>query len=450
MTAKYFAILTNYGAAQLANAVALGTKLNISVMAVGDGGGALPIPDPAQTKLIRETRRAAVNQVSVDDKNPNYIISEQVIPENEGGWFIREIGLFDDKGGLIAVGNAPETYKPNLQEGSGRTQVIQMVLMVSSTESITLKIDPSVVLATREYVTKSIAAAIQESEKKAAETYATKKSVTDGLKDKYDKTGGNITGLVRIKHDGRGLVFEAPEKDSANYMEFMAGEDRIAYIGFGSQGANSLTFANTKTNVTLRVEEKVTVNGIPVMLESDKLPIGIFGEFPHRTTQLPAKWYSVNGDRFDITSPQGRALKSLPAQLKSDWGISEYGGKINLPNIKQPDGRTPFLRPVNGTSRIPGAVIRDEMRNLTGGIYFRQRVFSSGGGSPEIMWPMGGTNDAITTREYSATAGAVGLPSGAELQKTNTVELNAANQVPTGPEFKPLDIGITLAIYLGV
>ncbi|WP_413493144.1 phage tail protein [Morganella psychrotolerans] len=174
MTAKYFAILTNYGAAQLANAVALGTKLNISVMAVGDGGGVLPIPDPAQTKLIRETRRAAVNQVSVDDKNPNYIISEQVIPENEGGWFIREIGLFDDKGGLIAVGNAPETYKPNLQEGSGRTQVIQMVLMVSSTESITLKVDPSVVLATREYVTKSIAAAIQESEARAAKTYQPK------------------------------------------------------------------------------------------------------------------------------------------------------------------------------------------------------------------------------------------------------------------------------------
>lgn len=171
MTAKYFAILTNYGAAQLANAVALGTQMNISKMAVGDGGGTLPVPDPAQTKLVRETRRAAVNQVSVDEKNPNFIIAEQVIPENEGGWFIREIGLFDDNGGLIAVGNAPETYKPNLQEGSGRTQVIQMVLMVSSTQAITLKVDPSVVLATREYVTKSIDAAIQASEARAAKTY---------------------------------------------------------------------------------------------------------------------------------------------------------------------------------------------------------------------------------------------------------------------------------------
>ncbi|MEQ5117012.1 phage tail protein [Morganella morganii] len=184
MTAKYFAILTNYGAAQLANAVALGTQMNISAMAVGDGGGTLPVPDPAQTKLVRETRRAAVNQVSIDEKNPNFIIAEQVIPENEGGWWIREIGLFDDTGGLIAVGNAPETYKPNLQEGSGRTQVIQMVLMVSSTQAITLKVDPSVVLATREYVTKSIDAAIQESETKAARIYATKTELSSGLSGK--------------------------------------------------------------------------------------------------------------------------------------------------------------------------------------------------------------------------------------------------------------------------
>ena len=449
MTAKYFAILTNYGAAQLANAVALGTQMNISAMAVGDGGGTLPVPDPAQTKLVRETRRAAVNQVSIDEKNPNFIIAEQVIPENEGGWFIREIGLFDDTGGLIAVGNAPETYKPNLQEGSGRTQVIQMVLMVSSTQAVTLKVDPSVVLATREYVTKSIDAAIQASEKKAAETYATKKSVTEGLNNKYDKTGGIITGVVRIKYDGLGLVFDAPEKDSANYMEFLAGSERIAYLGFGSQGTKSFTFSNTKTDVTLRIEDKVTVNGIPVMLESDKTPVGIFGQFPHRATQLPAKWYSTNGDRFSVLSPQGQALKSLPAELKSDWGITESGGMINVPNIKQSDGRTPFLRPVNGTARQVGSVISDQMRNLTGSMYFRQR-FVSGGGAPEIFWPISGGNSALTTEEYSTTAGPLITESSSALQKTSALRLNAANQVETGPEFKPLDIGVTLAIYLGV
>ncbi|WP_248466137.1 phage tail protein [Pectobacterium versatile] len=152
MSAKYLALLTNIGAARLANATALGNRLNISQMAVGDGGGVLPTPNPAQTALINETRRAALNSLSVDPKNPSQIIAEQVIPENEGGWWIREIGLFDDDGNLIAVANCPETYKPQLQEGSGRIQTVRMILIVSSTDAVTLKIDPAVVLATRGYV----------------------------------------------------------------------------------------------------------------------------------------------------------------------------------------------------------------------------------------------------------------------------------------------------------
>ncbi|WP_230086428.1 phage tail protein, partial [Providencia alcalifaciens] len=98
----------------------------------------------------------AINTLFIDDKNKNQIIAEQIIPESEGGWFIREIGLFDKAGNLIAVANCPETYKPQLTEGSGRTQSIRMVLIVSHTESVTLKIDPSVVLATRDYVNKGL------------------------------------------------------------------------------------------------------------------------------------------------------------------------------------------------------------------------------------------------------------------------------------------------------
>lgn len=152
MTAKYFAILTNQGAARLANAAALGTKLNLTQMAVGDANGVLPTPDPAQTKLINQKRIAPLNLLTVDPANTSQIIAEQIIPENEGGFWIREIGLYDDAGVLIAVANCPETYKPELQEGSGRTQTIRMILIVSSTSAITLKIDPSVVLATRQYV----------------------------------------------------------------------------------------------------------------------------------------------------------------------------------------------------------------------------------------------------------------------------------------------------------
>ncbi|EMF4614681.1 phage tail protein [Yersinia enterocolitica] len=156
MTTKYFAILTNQGAARLANAAALGTTLKITHMSVGDGGGKAVTPNPEQTTLINEVRRGTVNMLSIDPQNINQIIVEQVIPENEGGWFIREIGLFDSEGMLIAVANCPETYKPLLQEGSGRTQTIRMILIVSSASAVELKIDPSVVLATRQYVDNKI------------------------------------------------------------------------------------------------------------------------------------------------------------------------------------------------------------------------------------------------------------------------------------------------------
>ncbi|MGG6100420.1 tail collar domain [Pantoea allii] len=152
MTTKYFALLTNQGAAKLANAAALGTQLQITQMAVGDGGGTLPTPDPAQTKLVGEKRRAALNSLKVDAANSSQIIAEQIIPEGEGGFWIREIGLYDADGVMVAVANCAETYKPQLQEGSGRTQTVRMILIVNSTSAVTLKIDPSVVLATRQYV----------------------------------------------------------------------------------------------------------------------------------------------------------------------------------------------------------------------------------------------------------------------------------------------------------
>ncbi len=152
MSTKFYTLLTDIGAAKLASAAALGVPLKITHMAVGDGGGTLPTPDAKQTALVNEKRRAALNMLYIDPQNSSQIIAEQVIPENEGGWWIREVGLFDESGALIAVGNCPESYKPQLAEGSGRTQNVRMVLITSSTDNITLKIDPAVVLATRKYV----------------------------------------------------------------------------------------------------------------------------------------------------------------------------------------------------------------------------------------------------------------------------------------------------------
>ncbi len=201
MTAKYFAILTNQGAARLANAAALGTKLNLTQMAVGDANGTLPTPDPAQTKLINQKRIAPLNLLTVDPDNTSQIIAEQIIPENEGGFWIREIGLYDTDGILIAVANCPETYKPQLQEGSGRTQTIRMILIVSSTSAITLKIDPSVVLATRQYVDQQIV--IHEQSRRHPSASLTEKGFVrlySGV-DSVDETAAATPKAVKIAMD---------------------------------------------------------------------------------------------------------------------------------------------------------------------------------------------------------------------------------------------------------
>ncbi len=149
---QYMAMLTAVGEAKLANATALGVNLNITQLGVGDANGAEPMPSRTQTGLINERRRAPLNQLSIDPNNSAIIIAEQVIPEDIGGWWIREIGLYDEAGDLVAVANCPPTFKPELAQGSGRTQVVRFNVVVSSTQNIQLKIDPSVVLATRAYV----------------------------------------------------------------------------------------------------------------------------------------------------------------------------------------------------------------------------------------------------------------------------------------------------------
>ena len=148
----YFAILTEVGEAKLANAIALGQTLKLKNLAVGDGNGNLPMPSRKQKALVHEVRRAGLNQLTIDPANTSQIIVEQVLPEDVGGWWIREIGIFDEAGDLCAVANCPPSYKPLMAEGSGRTQVVRIVLIVASTAAIELKIDPSVILATRKYV----------------------------------------------------------------------------------------------------------------------------------------------------------------------------------------------------------------------------------------------------------------------------------------------------------
>ncbi|ATT67678.1 phage tail protein [Salmonella enterica subsp. enterica serovar Montevideo] len=158
MSTKFKTVITTAGAAKLAAATAPGgRKVNITTMAVGDGGGKLPVPDAGQTGLIHEVWRHALNKITLDKRNSNYIIAELVIPPEVGGFWMRELGLYDDAGTLIAVANMAESYKPALAEGSGRSQTCRMVIIVSTVASVELTIDTTTVMATQDYVDDKIA-----------------------------------------------------------------------------------------------------------------------------------------------------------------------------------------------------------------------------------------------------------------------------------------------------
>ncbi|ELN1842327.1 TPA: tail fiber protein [Salmonella enterica subsp. enterica serovar Saintpaul] len=158
MSTKFKTVITTAGAAKLAAATMPGgKKINLNVMAVGDGGGKLPDPDAGQTQLVNEVWRHTLNKISQDNRYSNYIVAELVIPPEVGGFWMRELGLYDDEGTLIAVANMAESYKPELAEGSGRAQTCRMVIIVSSVESVALSIDSTMVMATQDYVDNRLA-----------------------------------------------------------------------------------------------------------------------------------------------------------------------------------------------------------------------------------------------------------------------------------------------------
>ncbi|MHA7938730.1 phage tail protein [Enterobacter roggenkampii] len=257
MATKYFALLTNIGAAKLANATALGAQVEITQMAVGDGNGALPTPNPAQTALVHELRRAQLNMLTVDPVNTNQIIAEQVIPEDAGGWWIREIGLFDKDGDMIAVANCAETYKPQLQEGSGRVQVIRVILIVSSTEAVTLKIDPSVVLATRKYVddavieVKAYADDVMKKHVAAANPHKQYPLIANALKEMVD--AGLVNQVLQNLHLIGGLASDVVGRligvrvytASTAYVETEGTKTGLAIITGGGGGGGSCHASST-------------------------------------------------------------------------------------------------------------------------------------------------------------------------------------------------------------
>lgn len=156
---EFFTVLTSAGEARIANAIATNTTLNVSHVAVGDGNGAPVAVIEGRVALVGEVYRAPINTLAQDPVDLSLYVAELVIPSEVGGWTIREVGLFDDAGTLLAYGNFPESYKPVIAEGSAKELVVRMYMRASAGASIQLKIDPTVVLSTRAWVLSQIKAA---------------------------------------------------------------------------------------------------------------------------------------------------------------------------------------------------------------------------------------------------------------------------------------------------
>lgn len=302
MTARFFALLTNIGAAKLANATALGTRLEITQMAVGDGAGALPTPNPAQTQLVNEQRRAALNTLSVDPINTSQIIAEQVIPEAEGGWWIREIGLLDKDGDLVAIANCAETYKPLMQEGSGRTQNIRVILIVSSTAAVTLKIDPSVVLATRKYVDDKVIEVKQYADKLLSEHEKSRNHPDASKTEKgFVKLSSATTSdsevlaatpkAVKTVADNATKALGEHGKEANPHDQYLQITNLLSEIKAQGPAALAETLANLDLGDAAKRKVGTAVNQIPDMSKfTSLLGINGFQDIPNITSPLIIQW----------------------------------------------------------------------------------------------------------------------------------------------------------------
>ncbi|EFA9193490.1 phage tail protein [Escherichia coli] len=437
MTVKYYAILTNQGAARLANATMLGSKLNLTQMAVGDANGVLPTPDPAQTKLINQKRIAPLNLLSVDPNNQSQIIAEQIIPENEGGFWIREIGLYDDEGVLIAVANCPETYKPQLQEGSGRTQTIRMILVVTNTAAITLKIDPSVVLATRKYVDDEVLElrlyvddqmrnhiAAQDPHTQYAQKH--NPTFTGEPKAPTPAAGNNTTRIATtefVQAAITALINGAPATlDTLKEIAAAINNDPKFSTTINNALSGKQPLDETLTHLSGKdVAGLLTYLGLG---EGSALPVGVPVPWPSATP--PTGWLKCNGAAF--------SAEEYPELAKA------------YPTNKLPDLRGEFIRGWDDERGVDSgrtllSAQGDAIRNITGG-FGQLRVNSEINAIVDVQSVSGAFYGGTSVRNNIN----VSMTYANDRKIRQDVHFSAANVVPTANENRPRNIAFNYIV----
>jgi len=387
----YFSIPTEIGEARIANALALGIPLKLTHMAVGDGNGVVPVPDRKQTSLIKEQRRAPINTLDKDPKNPSQIIIEQVLPADVGGWWVREIGIFDDAGNLCAVANCPPSYKPLLSDGAGKDQVVRVVLLVSSTAAVELKIDPAVVLATRKYADDAIVA------------YAAPKAHTHA--DLAPLKSPVFTGQPVVPTPAAG----ADVGQVAN-IEFVASAIAQAMAGV----IPFLTAVPAK-----KLVDVVMVKSIGLMEWVDVVGTGEFhgyrtlrcGTLEFGTTAAPRSYEADLvgglGSKTSQASIWAWAQQNGHSVAAGNWTAKTFKfADVDANTFRFPDLRDVFPRFTgtdadNGSARTLGAYKGDTLKDHNHGL-----IFSSGVGGTDVVPYGAGGSQAIGTRAVTGVVAA--------------------------------------------
>jgi len=370
-TSQFYAILTDVGAAKQANADALGIAWTFSQMGVGDGNPtgldnpALPMPNSSQKALLNEWRRAPLNQLKVDPNNAAVIIAEQIIPADVGGKWIREIALYDSDGDMVAVANCPPTFKPLMSQGSGRTQVLRLNLLVTSASNVQLKIDPSVVLATREWVTEELA----RQDFKYSVLAATTAPIT--LSGLQTVDGVSLTAGARV------LV-----KNQA------AGKDNGLYLVVASGVWKRCADADTSSKVTpglLVLVERGTLNGDSAwqLVTDATITLGVTAlvfEMAFGRTGVAAGTYrSVTVDAY------GRVTAASNPTTVAGYGLTDVYTKAQIDQalaLKAPLESPNFT----GDPKVPTVAATDNDTSAASTAFVRSAMalFGIGGSSPVV------------------------------------------------------------------
>ena len=263
MASQYFAILTDYGTRAFAQALSQGQPLQLTQFAVGDGNGQAVTPTASATALVHQTHIAPVSAVSLDPRNNKQVIVELTIPENIGGFYIREMGVFDAQNKLIAYANCPESFKPTESSGSGKVQVLRMILKVESSSAVTLSIDNSVIFVTRQQMTpKTITATTQNGFNESGHSHQIAKASTtqQGIVQLTNDTGLESESLALTAKAGKKLAQQTTQLQLNVSQNYIQNSKKSSAVNSESED-NVATSKAAKTAYDKAVEAKTTADG---------------------------------------------------------------------------------------------------------------------------------------------------------------------------------------------